>query len=263
MMSYRLKDNRGKKKKWFFVIFLLFLLFFYSNITNFLQKTLQVFIYPVWITENYLDENTINPFGFLASKKELLVFNEELKKDLVEAELMLVDRGVLLKENLELKEILGRSGNIENTVLVAILAKPNRSLYDTLIVDAGKNLDIKKGDKVFALGNVLIGVVDEVDEKTSKVKLFSSQQEKIDVTLGFYNINVIAVGKGGGNFEIRLPRDTEVDVGEIVTMSGFNSPVLGSIEEIISDPVDPFKTLLFKSPVNMFELKWVQILKSE
>lgn len=263
MMNYHSKDNRGKKTKWFFAILLLVVLFFYSNVTGFLQKTLQVFIYPVWIAESYLDESAINPFGFLLSKKKLLIANEQLKKDITEAELMLGDRKVLLKENVELKEILGRRSNLEKIVLASILAKPNRSLYDTLIVDAGENLNIKKGDKVFALGNILIGVVDEVDKKTSKIKLFSSQQEKIDVMVGFYNVNAVAIGKGGGNFEIKLPRDTEVDMGGIVTMTGLNSPVLGSIEEIISDPADPFKTLLFKSPVNMFELKWVQILKSE
>ena len=262
MMNYLSKDSRKKRNNFFLFLFLIVFLFFYSELKNVFFGVFEFISYPVWVSENYINEHTINPSGFLISKKTLLFANEQLKKDLNEAELMLSDRNALLKENLELKEIMGRTNN-QNLILASVLAKPNISVYDTVIVDAGNNIDIKEGSKVFVLGNILIGEVEEVNNRTSKIKLFSSPKEKLEVMIGFGNIITVATGKGAGNFEMEVPRDVDVEVGDPVVSVGINSPTLGSVEEIISDPINPFKKVLFKSPVNLFEIKWVQILKQD
>jgi len=259
-MNYLSKDTRKKRNKISLIIFLVVFIFFYSEIKNIFFNVFELVVYPLWKTETYLDNSVINPFGFLVSKKKLLIVNEQLKKDIFEAETILSDRSVLLKENLELKQILGRVDN-RDFILASVLAKPNKSIYDSLIIDLGSDSGIKRGNDVFAFGNILIGKIDEVGKKTAKVKLFSSPKEKQEVMVGFSNIVVTATGKGAGNFEVEVPRDATVDIGDPVVAVGINNPFFGSVEEIISEPINPFKIVLFKSAVNIFELKWIQIEK--
>jgi len=259
-MNYLSKDTRKKRNKVILILFLVIFLFFYSEVKSIFFKVFEFVVYPLWKTETYLDNSTFNPFGFLVSKKKLLITKEQLEKDIFEAEMMLSDRNALLKENLELKHILGRVDN-RDFILASVLSRPNKSTYDSLIIDLGIDSGIKNGSNVFAFGDIFIGKIDEVDKKTSRVKLFSSPKEKQEVMIGFNNIVAIATGKGAGNFEVEVPREAIVNIGDPVVAVGTNSSFFGSVEEIISEPINPFKTVLFKSAINIFELKWIQVEK--
>ena len=72
-------------------------------------------------------------------------------------------------------------------ILSAILAKPNQSPYDTLLIDAGSGQGIKTGDTVFALGDVPIGRVDVVYDNSAKVVLFSNPGEKTEAVISGKN----------------------------------------------------------------------------
>ncbi|MDD2934972.1 MAG: rod shape-determining protein MreC [Candidatus Pacebacteria bacterium] len=262
-MNYHLKtNNRKKSRKFFWFVLVVLIIFAYPKIANLFSGVFKSALTPFWNSENKLEEKSLNLFGFFSTKEKLLSANEQLKKDLLEAEMMLADRNLLLKENLELKEFMGRLIT-DDMILASVLAKPNASLYDTAIIDVGNNLGIKVGDKIFVQGNILIGEIAEVSKNISKVKFYSSFKEQVSVMVGLYNIEATAVGRGAGNFEIKLPRDIDIKVDDPVFIAGTEARVLGNVAEIIFDPKDPFQLVLIKSPVNLFELKWVQILKSE
>jgi cell shape-determining protein MreC len=144
-------------------------------------------------------------------------------------------------------------------ILSVILAKSSQSIYDTLVVDAGIKQEVKVGSIVFALGNVPIGRVAEVYSNSSKIILFSNSGEKTQVIIPGKDIFMELVGRGGGNFEMILPRDLVLQKGDQVTMPGINPYVLAIVETIISDPRNPFTKALLVSPVNVQELKYVQI----
>ena len=144
-------------------------------------------------------------------------------------------------------------------VLAAILAKPNQSIYDTLIIDAGTKQGIKAGEVVFALGNLPIGRIGEVYQNSSKVILFSNAGEKNQTVVTDRNIFMELVGRGGENFEMILPRDLTLQKGSQVVMPGLHSYVLAVVETIISDPRDPFIKALLTSPVNVQGLKFVEV----
>lgn len=163
-----------------------------------------------------------------------------------------------------LKELLGRETfNIKDAVLGAVLARPNVSPYDTFVIDIGKSSGIQKDDNVFVQGNVFIGKIDEVNKNTSTVILFSSPGQITQVSIGLQNISANAKGRGGGNFIVELPRGTEVEKGDIVTMLGIDIKLFAVVEEIESNPSDPFITILFKNPINMNDVKWVQVVKTQ
>lgn len=167
----------------------------------------------------------------------------------------------LQNENAELKKSLGR--NIaSSTVMAYIIKKPPYTAYDIYIIDIGKDENIKIGDKVFSIGNVLLGEVAEVNGNTSKVKLYSSYGEKFDITIG-KNIQATANGKGGGTFEVILPRDTQINEGDIVSSPNIHVSVFGIVRKIIIDPAKTFYTVLFSQPVNIYEQKIVLIEKTK
>ncbi len=258
MTNFHSKHKRQKSRKFFWFLLLVLILFFYSNIISLLGGVFEFVAYPVWITKSELSERAINPLGFANSKKSLLVSVNQLKKEKKELELMLEDRNLLLKENLELKEILDRKEG-RDLLLASVLAKPNISIYDSLVLDAGSNLGVKKGDRVFADGNILIGEIEEAQNKTSRTKLYSSADEKTDVYVGLNNVLAIAIGQGGGNFIIQLPKDLDIQVDDPVFVAGISSSSIGLVVEINTTPTDSFQTLLVKSNVNLFELGWVQV----
>ncbi len=262
-MNYHLKTNNRKKSgKLFWFVLVVLIIFAYPKINNLFSGVFKSALDPFWNNDKKQEEKSLNFFGFFSAKEKLLSANEQLEKDLSEAEMMLADRNLLLKENLELKDIMGRLAT-NNMILASVLAKPNASLYDTAIIDAGSNLGIKVGDKVFVLGNILVGEIAEASKNNSTVKFYSSFKEEVSVMVGLYNIEATAVGRGAGNFEIKLPRDIDIKVDDPIFIAGTEARVLGNVSEIIFDPKDPFQLVLIKSPVNLFELKWVQILKSE
>ncbi len=56
-----------------------------------------------------------------------------------------------------------------------------------------------------------------------------------------------------------MPQDFTLVKGDQVVLPGIVPYVLGIVETIISDPRDPFVKALLVSPVNIQELKFVQV----
>jgi len=261
-MSYLL-DKKIKRQKVFygifFVVILLISFYFRFSIFNGLS-TLSHFVFrPVLILGNNVG-GTFESFGsYFASKKSLSLENESLRSELKENNARVSNYDSILMENTELKEILGRKSEKDNWILSAILAKPNQSPYDTLVIDIGEDKGLKSGDIVFAFGNIPIGRVDTVYKTSSKVVLFSNSGEKTRVVTSEKNIFLEIVGRGGGNFEMILPRDFTEEKGDEVFLPGINPYVLAKVESIISDRRDPFIKALLTSPANIQELRFVEV----
>jgi cell shape-determining protein MreC len=288
-MSYLL-DRKIKRKKFFKValgvIVLLLIIYFHTSVFGGLSRITHSIFRPVFIFGNNLKEGFSNVGSAIQSKKSLTKENESLKSQLSEKEATLSNYNSVLDENAKLKEIFGRKSEKSNMILGAILSKPNRSPYDTLIIDVGAEEGVAVGDKVFAQGSVPIGRVSLVYSHSAKVILFSTAGEKTEVVVSLspnpLDINsasgvasdVLApliqsgkdvfmqlVGRGGGNFEMILPRDFILEKGTEVHLPGITPYVVATVATIISDPRDSFIKALLVSPVNIQELKFVQVLK--
>lgn len=263
-MSYLL-DKKNQRKK-FITIILFVLLFsvfilFRSSILGGLSSFSNFVFRPFLSLGNVFGDKLYSISSYFSSKSALLQQKQNLENMLEEERSLMSNYTSVLDENFQMKEILGRKNSKSTVLLSGILAKPNQSLYDTLIVDAGTSLGVRVDDRVFAFGNVPIGRVAEVYEKSSKVILFSNPGEKTDVVISGKNIFMQLIGRGGGNFEMVLMNDLALDKGTEVVLPGVNSYVLATVETTISDPRDSFVKVLLSSPVNIQELKFVQIVK--
>lgn len=261
-MSYLLDKKEKRKKNLYIalgVIVFIFLFNFRLNVLNGLSYIAGGLFRPILVFGNSIGEEITNLGSFFISKSSLYLENRNLQSQIKEEEARMANYNSIVEENDKLKEILGRKKEKANMVLAAILSKPNQSLYDTLLVDAGSKQGIKEGKMVFGLGDIPIGEISMVYENSSKVVLFSSNGERTQVVVAGKDIYLEVVGRGGGNFEIILPRDFSLQKGDQVLMPGINNYVLAIGETVISDPRDPYIKALLKSPLNIQELKFVEI----
>lgn len=199
-------------------------------------------------------------FPYFLSSIFIKVFNPfwgKVEKQGISVELKDAMINELLNENAQLKGILGRN-TASSTIIAYILKKPPYTAYDSYIIDIGNDNNVKVGNKVFSIGNVLLGEIVEVNSDTSKVKLYSSFGEKFNVNIG-KSIQTTAIGKGGGTFEVILPRDTDVKEGDTVIVPDIHTSVFGMVQKVIIDPAKTFYTVLFSQPVNIYEQKMLLI----
>lgn len=242
----------------FFVLVFASILFFFPNT---LTGSVHIVMQPLWTFKNTIVDVTVNTFNLIQSKQKLILENKNLENQLKEMHFRVRASDFLYEENQALKDLLGRHVE-ENTILASVLTRPNVSVYDTFVVDAGRSLGVEKGNYVIVPGGIVIGLVSEVFKTTAIVKPFSTPGEEISVVMGSQRITTIATGRGGGNFVAELPRDIGVEEGDNIIMPGISPKLFGVVEKIIADTTQPFQTILFKNPVNIAELKWVQILRS-
>jgi rod shape-determining protein MreC len=214
---------------------------------------------PVWKVEKSISNSFYNLNYIFRIKASITNENHNLIEEVSSLRLSMVDYKILKEENDKLKELMNRLPSKNDFVLGNILTKPNHSPYDTIIIDIGKKDNIKEGDLIYANGNIPIGNIGKVYDKTSLVTLYSNPGQKTEGFIDISNASVELTGRGGGNFEMIIPIELTVDKGTIVYLPGSTSIILATIDEVISKPSDPFKKVILSSPVNIQNLKWVQV----
>lgn len=217
---------------------------------------------PFWKAQNIIIDTASDAGYLVRTKASVFDENEALKEENTNIKNQMIDYQILKSENEQLKELLGRIPSQYDFTLATILAKPNSSPYDTIIIDVGSNVDIIEGLKVYADGNIPIGEISKVYEKNSLVMLYSNPGQITNATIDGSNASVELVGRGGGNFEMTIPLDLPSENGRLILLPGTQSEVLAIINGLISIPTDPVKKVLLRSPVNIQSLKWVQVKRN-
>ncbi|MDR3519891.1 MAG: rod shape-determining protein MreC [Candidatus Pacebacteria bacterium] len=276
-MSYLL-DKEIKRKKFskiaLCVIFLVIVFYFRVGIWSGLSKVGAVIFHPVLVLGQKVEEKVQSVGSYFVSKNYLYNQNQKLQTEVSFDDARMANYDSVATDNASLKEILNRKDPKANIVLAAILAKPNQSPYDILLIDAGVAEGVKTGDTVFALGNVPIGNVSDVYQDSAKVILFSNPGETTEAVISASlnadgtvstttpsasNAFVQVVGRGGGNFEMVMPKDFNFQAGGQVVLPGVNSYVLAVFQKVISDPRSSSTKILLTSPVNIQSLKFVEV----
>ena len=240
----------------------LFLLLVFLGILSWTGNLFNFVGSPIWKVEKSIN-NSFNNLNYLfRTKAAITKENHNLIDDNLNIKLSMIDYQILKRENDQLKEILGHLPESKNFILGNILSKPNHSPYDTIIIDIGTSSGIKEGDSIYVNGNISIGNIGKVYNNTSLVSLYTSPGQKTEGFMDGSNASVELVGRGGGNFEMIIPIELLAEKGAIVYLPGDTSEVIALVDDIISKPSDPFKKVLLSSPVNIQNLKWVQVKKN-
>jgi len=207
---------------------------------------------PFWRMEFSLSS------GQLSSAETLLSANQDLLRKLDEANVKSQSITALIAENEQLKALMGRASTTD-LILAAVIQKPPMAPYDELILDAGTNLGFEVGDMVYAADRVPVGKISSVMSNSSRVLLFSSSGQSFNVFIGKSNNPAMAIGKGGGHYSAELPRSVNISEGDIVGVPSLKSNLFGIVDATVADPSQPFQTILFSAPINIYELRWVLV----
>ncbi len=194
----------------------------------------------------------------LESKQSLVKKVTALQSSLDAQSASLSTLASLQKENEDLKKELGREDHVSGT-LARVVVPPNRSIYDTLVLDVGDSHNIAVGQKVYAFGAIALGTISQVSENSSVVLLYSSPNRETVGSVSGSDLNITLIGRGSGEYEVRMPRDIAFSEGSVITDQSLALYPIATIQKIITDPRDPFQRLLAKAPVNLQTLKWVVV----
>ena len=192
----------------------------------------------------------------LLSKRQLISKVTALQTTINSYDAQLSTLSQLQSENTALKAELGRTP-APSGILADVITLPNRSFYDTMVIDAGSAQGIKDDMVVYGFGSVALGDVTSVETDTATVTLYSQPNRQTSGTAVGSDVAVTLIGRGDGEYEVQLPRDVPFNVGDEVAAQSVYPATIATIEKVVTDPRDPFQELLAKAPVNLQALKWV------
>ncbi len=260
MLYQRTKKNKNNffNKKIIFGIIFLFLIFSINLFFTKSQNLSRFFVKPIWIFEKNISENFSSFINYFKSKKSLENSNQVLNNENVRLQSLILETEALKKENEYFKKILGREES-RNIVVASVLVKPNKSLYDTLIIDIGSEKGVLPGNIVFANGEIEIGVISTVYKKTSIVTLYSSPKYKSSVVYSENNMTIDLEGTGGGGFFFIIPRDIDIKEGTVFTSLNITPYPVAVSGKIVSSQRDSFKKIIAHSPINIQQLRFVEV----
>jgi cell shape-determining protein MreC len=204
--------------------------------------------------------------GYMArivqSKYSLIKENKRLKNEIVSRDSSALMLNTLMEENRNLKSALSRSATGDD-ILGVILSRPPMSPYDTLIIDIGSADGLSVGNKVYTEGDVLVGDIVEVFAHQSKVSLFSSPGRTTSILIGSSTVETLATGRGAGNYVAKLPVEVKIKAGDAIATPQIRMHTFGVVEEIMVDSSDSLQTILFKTPINIHEFKFVEVDRNQ
>ena len=243
-----------------FVLLLIMVMFFSSRAIKNTRSRGELVTVPLWRLDTRVSLIGKDLYYYFTSRNTLESYVTDLKNQVQNLESANAELQVLKDENTKLKNQMLRS-ETQQRILSTILVKPNRTPYDTIIVDAGSAEGVVAGSKVYANGNTLIGTVADVSTHTAHITLFSTPGQQTEGVVIGSDITVTLTGRGGGAFELDVPREVVLPEGNVVTnLATFSNPI-AIVGTQISTDRDAIRKILAKTPVNIQELKWVEITK--
>lgn len=265
-MIYPQRDNLRRRRKirtTVGIVGFVFVFIIALNIwkPNLLSPAVQAIGKPILEAQGGFLGSIGNTWRFLHSKAALVQENNDLKNKIALFNAVVTERDYYKYQNSEIAKIVNRIKSDKQKTFAQIISKPGFSPYDTIIIDAGLDQGLQEGDKVFASDDIILGQIADAYAHTSTVVLYSTAEKETPVLIGSTTIQAVAFGKGGGNFEIKLPRNTGVTVGDSVVMASTTDKIFGTIQYMNTSATDSFERALFKSPVDISSLSFVSIQK--
>ena len=208
----------------FFVILSITLITF--DIKNIINSSVirSNIINSIFFTKDFFSFNLPNldklKLSFI-SKEELILENKYLKEKIEQSNLYkLKSKKLEIENNILRKELSLLPPALENYVFVKVTADTQTRYNKTIIINAGKNMDIRKGDAALTFKG-LIGSVFEVYEKYSRVLLISDINSKIPVRVGESNIKAIISGNNTTKIDLLyLKENLSFNDNDLVYTSG-------------------------------------------
>lgn len=188
-----------------------------------------------------------------ATRSALLEDNRLLKRQVLELSKISLQYRNLLKENENLRELLGSRARLPDEVLIAeIIGIVPAVGAHQVVIDKGSGAGVQIGQAVID-SEGLFGQVVEVDAYSSRVLLITDRDHAVPVQINRNGIRSIAGGTGRmDQLELEnVPITADVIKGDLVETSGLGGrfpegyPV-GEVESVVVDPAASLAQVLVR-----------------
>jgi cell shape-determining protein MreC len=249
--------QRNKQYFWAFLFgFILFFLQFLSllNLSFFNQLA------NYWKERNFrVLQKIAHPFNRFSLMWNLTARLEDLQYRYSEAAAVLVKMESLEKENQELRKILENS---DRTYQSTVVAAPVVSFAQSFVT-VGSQAGIKIGAAVLYKDN-LLGLIEEVQEKQSKVSLLAAMTENGVLAETKSGHQGLLKGTGREIILTEIAGDAKVEMGELVYTSSQvdleKGLLVGKISRLVtSNQAEAGQTFVVEQLVNFYDLSLVEI----
>ncbi len=255
-MSYLQKNNKRESRVRVFIIRIIVICVVLTGLVGLFRQPLfnlsYVVVYPASLLRPYTTSVREYVYSFFTANYVLQEKVNQLESRLR----MISDEKQILESEKRFSETWERIADSASTSVrfsaltpVRVTIRPPYTPYDTIVISYGGG-EIASGTRVYGIDRLLpIGRVEYSYKNESKVRLFSSPGESFVATIGTSTEQWLAEGRGGGLFEINIPRTQSILIGDPVFLPRESTIVYSVVEDIVSRDSDPFQTVRFFLPV--------------
>lgn len=209
---------------------------------------------------------------FFPERTNLMQELEEMRAQVANLTSSQIINEEIRQENTELRNTLrfyeSRPDIKERLVMANVISAGSHNDRQLLIVDKGSRNGISRGMAVIGDGGNMIGIIHEVHQFQSMIRLLQDTNSAIAVRInGVEASNGLISGSAG--FVLKLdyiPNTTNISVGDIVVTESNDLKIpqglpVGYIQEIFTNPTDPFKQANILPLTNSRRLRTVGIIR--
>ncbi|MEX0930259.1 MAG: rod shape-determining protein MreC [Candidatus Paceibacterota bacterium] len=263
-MNYLQQRTKQRKRRRFvsgsvIVVLTVLILGVYLYAPRGFTGTLHTLASPVWSAGSWTTGGVSSFGAFFTSKATLEKQNDELERQLDSARVELGQRAILESENRTFRSMWSRATSSDG-VLAAVLTTPPQSPHDLIVLDAGEREGIAVNDRII-FGTVGLGYIQEVYADTSIARLYSTNDVETRGIIVGEDVSLVLIGEGGGSYRAEIPRDVPVSEGDILVLPDSRSLEFARVVEVRLDPTDSFQHIRARSPINITQLRWVQVIE--
>jgi rod shape-determining protein MreC len=202
-----------------------------------------------------------------ATRSALLDENQMLKRQVLELSKISLQYRNLLKENENLRELLGSRARLPDEVLIAeIIGVVPAVGAHQVIIDKGSNAGVQIGQAVID-SEGLFGQVVEVDGYSSRILLITDRDHAVPVQINRNGVRSIAGGMGRmDQLELEnVPITADVVKGDLVETSGLAGrfpegyPV-GEVESVVVHPAASLAQVLVRPSAQLDRSRHVLVV---
>lgn len=199
--------------------------------------------------------------GMFRTRRSLSVDNAALKERIAILEEQAAAFGALSSENASLRDLLNvpQTSLASSGITAPVISSFRASPYGTFHVGAGSADGVVEGSLVLSAENFVIGRVSEASARSAVVSAVFAPDSEIDAVVR--GIGITLDGRGGGNARGRIPRQTTVAPGDIVTAPSFGGRAVGTVGSVEEDAGGSYTDVFIRLPVNLSSLRYVYIVQ--
>ena len=255
------KGNRPREKHGTYVALAAAVLVLIAGffISGTVENAVHFILTPFWNGGMFVEDKVSDFFSVFYYKQKVLEDNKRLQAEIETLQLKLADDEAVKIENASLNAALGRKPK-EASFAAAVILRPPELPYDTFMLDLGTSDGISAGDTVLGPDGTYLGSISEAYSTSAKAELASTPGLQTKVVLG--GEQVAFTGKGGGNYEGRIPQAVNISEDEAVPVVGGNF-ILGHVAKIETDANNAYRRVIVSSGLNLSEARYVFISKSK